>query len=112
MPTGFNATELSVFEEHDALVTALGASPGDGDGPYLMFQRRRIYDEEDIKLGMDKPYIEYCGQSWSWYGHILHARLHRHRIQVQMDSAAAARMSNDGLIDVTFTLTLVSQEVV
>jgi hypothetical protein len=105
MPTGFNATELSVFEEHDALVTALGASPGEGDGPYLMFQRRRIYDEEDIKLGMDKPYVEYCEQSWSWYGHILHARLHRQRILVQMDSAAAARMNNDGLIEVTFTLT-------
>jgi len=53
---------------------------------------------------MNQPYIEYCGQGWSWYGHIESIQLHRDRVRVQLDSEAASYMRNDGLIVVEFML--------
>jgi hypothetical protein len=53
---------------------------------------------------MDKPYIEYCGQGWSWYGNIYRFDLLRDRVKVQMNSDAAEHMGNDGFIEVAFAL--------
>ena len=104
MPTGFTAAEFSVIEESGTLVTALGGPPNAGSDVYLMLQHQYEHDEQDRNLGFDKPYIEYCGQAWSWYGHIVSFRLRRDRVHVVMDQAAASRMGNDGEIDVAFDL--------
>jgi Immunity protein 10 len=104
MPTGFHATNCKVSEEHGVLVTALGAPSTEEEDFYLMLQHTEKHDEQDVKFGMDKPYIEYCGQGWSWYGHILSFNLSRDRVRMQMDSGAAAHMRNDGAIEVTFDL--------
>ncbi|MGB4813295.1 MAG: Imm10 family immunity protein [Methylophilaceae bacterium] len=103
MPTGFVATELSVVLEDGVLVTALGASSSDDGGFYLMFQHQDQYDAQDVELGMNQPYIEYCGQAWSWYGHILGVTLHSHRVVVLLDDEAASHMQNDGLLEVQFS---------
>ncbi|MFO0483306.1 MAG: Imm10 family immunity protein [bacterium] len=104
MPTGFHATTCKVATEDGVLVTVLGAPSTEEDDFYLMLQHKAKHDEQDVRFGMNKPYIEYCGQGWSWYGHILSFNLSRDRIRVQMDSEAAAHMRNDGFIEVTFEL--------
>jgi hypothetical protein len=76
MPTGFHATQSQVIVEDDVLITQLGTpSIEHEDDAYLMFQQKSGYEEQDVEFGMDKPYIEYCGQGWSWYGHHLKIEL-------------------------------------
>lgn len=104
MATGFLATKFSVTEEHGVLVTALGAESTEDDDFYLMLQHKDHYTEQDRALGMDQPYIEYCGQGWSWYGHIQSFQLHRDCVVVQLDMEAASHMKNDGAINVGFKL--------
>jgi Immunity protein 10 len=104
MPTGVLATQFSVTEEHGVLVAAQGAESSEDDDFYLMLQHKDHYTEQDATVGMNQPYIEYCGQGWSWYGHIESFQLHRDRVKVQLDREAASHMRNDGLIVVEFKL--------
>lgn len=104
MPTGFHATSCKVSEEHGVLTVALGAPSTEEEDLYLMLQHKAKYDRQDVEFGMDKPYIEYCGQGWSWYGHIVSFRLARDHVRFRMDGEAAAHMRNDGQIEVTFQL--------
>jgi Immunity protein 10 len=104
MPTGFVADQMSVTEEHGVLVVALGAPSTEEEDFYLMLQHKDEYDEQDVNFGMNEPYIEYCGQGWSWYGHIDQFELLRDRVKVQMNETAASRMGNDGHIEVQFSL--------
>ena len=104
MPTRFLATRFSVTEEDGVLVTALGAESVEEDDFYLMLQQKDRYTEQDAKFGMNQPYIEYCGQGWSWYGHIESFQLQRDHVKVQLDMEAASHMRNDGLIEVEFKL--------
>jgi Immunity protein 10 len=104
MPVGFHATQCTVTDEYGVLISTLGAPSAVADDFYLMLQYKPVCDDQDKKFGMDKPYIEYCGQGWSWYGHIVSFRLARDHVQVQMDDEAALHMRNDGQIEVTFSL--------
>ena len=103
-PVGFLATDFSVTSENGVLITAFGAPSTEEDDFYLMLQHKLIRNEEHEKFGMDQPYIEYCGQGWSWYGHIISFRLARDNVTVQMDKEAATHMGNDGLIRVAFSI--------
>lgn len=105
MPTGFVANAVSAEENDEGLlIVTLGAPSVEDDDFYLMLQHLDEHDEQDVQLGMDQPYIEYCGQGWSWYGHILSFTLQRDRVDVQMDAHAAQEMDNDGHIEVRFEL--------
>jgi hypothetical protein len=104
MPSGFVATRLSVTEERGVLVTALAAESTQEEDFYLMLQHKDTHTEQDTRLGMDKPYIEYCGQGWSWYGHIERFELSRDRVRIKMDASSASRMRNDGILEVEFHL--------
>ena len=104
MPTGFTATKVFVTEKNGVLVTALAAPSTEEDDFYLMLQYKDLHDELDVRFGMDKPYIEYCGQGWSRYGRIERFDLFRDRVIVEMDSSAALHMKNDGILEVRFEL--------
>lgn len=104
MPAGFVADAFAAVEDDGLLIVTLGAPSTEDEDFYLMLQHQDEYDEQDIELGMDQPYIEYCGQGWSWYGHILSFDLHRDHVAVKMDAQAAREMDNDGLIEVRFDL--------
>lgn len=105
MPTGFVANAVSAAEDDDGLlIVTFGAPSIEDEDFYLMLQHLDEYDEQDVALGMDQPYIEYCGQGWSWYGHIVSFALYRDRVDVQMDAHAAQEMDNDGRIEVRFDL--------
>src|SRR5687768_12024024 len=105
MPSRFIATEFSATEHDWGLVTALRAPSTEAEDFYLMLQRKSEWTKQDVRFGMDKPYIEYCGQGWSWYGHIESFELFRNHVLVRMDQAAASHMGNDGIIEVGFQLT-------
>jgi len=104
MPEGFSATQVSVSRDDGVLIVALGAPSTEQDDHYLMLQRNDRETEEEARLGMNMPYVEFCGQGWSWYGHILQALLERNAITIHMNSNAAQRMRNDGVVHVTFSL--------
>ena len=104
MPVGFVATELAVLHENGVLVTTLGAPSTEDEDFYLMLQRKDQYDEQDVRFGMNLPYIEYCAQGWSWYGNILSLTLRSNSVTVRMSAEAAERMQNDGEIEVQFNL--------
>ena len=91
MSSGFTATDFGVVEENGVLVTGLGAPSTEDRDFYLTLQHKDKHSESDVSFGWDKPYIEYCGQGWSWYGHIESFELFRDHVVVQMDSEAAAR---------------------
>ncbi len=104
VPTGFFADACSVADDNGLLIVSLGAPSTEDDDFYLMLQHKYACDAQDVALGLDLPYIEYCGQGWSWYGHILSFDLHRDHVSVQMDAQAAQEMGNDGLLEVRFDL--------
>jgi hypothetical protein len=104
MPVSFEATEVSVATKHEVLVIRLSAPSTEQDDFYLMFQHKEHYSEQDAKWGMNEPYVEFCGQGWSWYGHMLKVHLMRNVIRVEMNSEAAAHMRNDGILEVGFNL--------
>ena len=104
MPS-FGATELSIAEGHDFLVTTLRAPSTDEDDFYLMAQRKvSPHSARDVAWGRAQPYTEWCGQGWSWFGHIESFELSRQSISVWMDSDAAGHMRNDGQLHVSFDL--------
>lgn len=105
MPEGFSATQFSVSRDDGVLIVALGAPSTEQDDYYLMLQRNDREREEEAGLGMNMPHIEFCGQGWSWYGHMLQAVLERNAITIHMNSEAAQRMRNEGALRVTFSLT-------
>lgn len=57
----------------------------DGDGPYLLVQWRDVYDEQDVQLGQDQPYIEVCGQEFSQYGGVESVNLTLSGILIKFD---------------------------
>jgi hypothetical protein len=95
---------IAVVEEDGVLVTGLSAPSTEEHDFYLTLQHKSEHSLEDVRLGMEKPYIEYCGQGWSWYGHIESFMLFRDRISIQMDATDAAHMRNDGNLEVCFKL--------
>lgn len=99
----FTATEVSVLDEHGVLVTTLSAPSTEDDDFYLMFQHKEPYTAQDTKLGMDQPYVEYCGQGCSWYGEMEAVELFADRLLVRMSKVAAAHMQNGGLLEVSFS---------
>lgn len=105
MPVGFVATDFNAGLENGVWVVVLGAPSTEEDDFYLMFQKKQEkYSKQDIKFGWDKPYVEFCGQGWSWYGHMNQVELERGMIRVTMDGEAAEHMQNDGIIEVQFNL--------
>lgn len=104
MPAGFAADAFAAVEDDGLLIVTLGAPSTEDEDAYLMLQHQDEYDEQDVELCMDLPCTEYCGQGWSWYGHILSFALHRDHVRVQMDAQAAQEMDNEGLLEVRFDL--------
>jgi hypothetical protein len=104
MPTSFVATQFAVLEQDGVLTTTLGAPSTDEDDHYLMLQLGLSQTKQDVEFGMDKPYLEYCGQGWSWYGEIELFELFRNRVVATMSPRAASHMKNDGVIGAEFDL--------
>ena len=104
MPS-FNASQVAVGEEDDVLVVGFDGGLVDGEPVYLTFQHSLDgYTEQDVELGMDQPYVEYCDQGSGWYGNMIRVELHRDRLVVTMSPSAAAHLDGDSVFDVHFTI--------
>ena len=104
MTSTFRATKCSATQEPWGYRTVLAAPSSKDDDFYLMLQRPYEFSEDAIRWDQAEPYIEFCGQGWSWYGHIERFQLGRDKITIQMDEIAASEMRSDGKIEVTFSL--------
>lgn len=100
----FHANHVAVTREDWGDLVVLSADEDLAAERYLMLQAKDSYDEQDVQFGMDKIYVETCGQGWSWYGNIESFELARGRVLVQLSREAAARMDDDGKVEATFSL--------
>ena len=105
MPTGFSSTQLSISRNDGVLIIALGAPSTEQEDYYLLLQRNEAESTEDAKLGTSGPHVEFCGQQWSWYRHMLQVRLLRDSITISMSAEAARAMRNDGILRIGFNMT-------
>jgi hypothetical protein len=102
MPIKFNASVVSATEEDWGTLIIFSVDETLEAERYLMIQRAREFSNEAVRLGMNDVYIETCGQGWSWYGHIVTVELLKGMIKIQLDAEAAARLEDNGLLEVTF----------
>lgn len=102
MPIKFNASVVRATEEDWGTLIIFSVDETLEAERYLMIQRAREFSNEDVRLGMNDVYIETCGQGWSWYGHIVAVELLKGMIKIQLDAEAAARLDDNGLLEVSF----------
>ncbi len=100
----FTAIEMNILDEDGVLVTTLSAPSTDAGDFYVMFQHKDQYTAQDVKCGMNKPHVEYCGQGCSWYGAMEAVELLADRLRIRMNKDAADHMKNSGLLEVSFVL--------
>lgn len=104
MPITFNASVVRATEESWGTLILFSVDETLEAEQYLMIQRQREFSKQDARFGMNDVYIETCGQGWSWYGHILAVELLKGMIKIQLDAEAAARLNDNGVIEVSFEL--------
>jgi hypothetical protein len=71
-------------------------------GDYLTLQRAHEFDEQDLRLGMDKVYIERNEQGYSCYGGIESFELSSRAVRVRFDAQGSERMGGTRQMEVSF----------
>lgn len=104
MPFEFTAKQVAASDEEWGRLVLFGSVEEMDGSPYLMFQGSYGYSDDDIRLGMNQPYVEITNQGWSWYGHMSRVELLRTSLTLQMDQEAQRRMEQDGCVTVRFKL--------
>lgn len=59
---------------------------------YLMFQRAHQFDEQDVRLGMDKVHVERNDQGYSGYGGIERVSLFPDHLHLRFDERGSSFM--------------------
>jgi hypothetical protein len=74
---------------------------------YLMLQRdfEGVCDEEEIELGMDNYYVEWCGQENSGYGGISQFVLNQGNVEVAFSPDGVENLNGIECISISFQLT-------
>ena len=102
MKISFHAGEVAISHEDWGLIVGLKGESSDELDYYLMLQRQKEFDEQDVKLGMADVYIEVCGQGMSWYGNIDSFELHPASVEVELSEAAATEVGIERGIHISF----------
>ena len=110
MAISFRAEHVQVSRETWGHLVVLSVDKTREAEQYLMLQGREHYSERQVQWGQNCPYIECCGQGYSWYGHIVSFLLAPSQVEVQLDAEAASHMQNDGRVEVSFSLSPVAFE--
>ena len=74
-----------------------------GTRQYLMLQRAREHDEQDVALGMDTYHVERDDQRWSCYGGVERFELHRDRVVVRFTTSGATCLRAEGM-EISFSV--------
>lgn len=97
MTYSFKATH--VFSEDTDGVKIVGfADDNAAPTQYLILQQPQQYDEQDVKLGMDKVHVEVGHQSRSTYGGIKVVTSDKGRLSFELESSASEALQTDGNI--------------
>ncbi len=73
----------------------------DGDGDYLLVQWRGVYDDQDVRLGQNNPYIEVCGQELSQYAGVDGVNVSRDKLLIKFNKNSQIGRVIDG-VEVSF----------
>src|SRR5262245_55504926 len=93
------------IDAEDPDFTLVGfASDGRDPRQYLMLQRSRNFDEQDVATGMDNVYVERDDQRYSAYGGIRLFELRRNFAWLLLDAATARKLGNEAVFEVRFEL--------
>jgi hypothetical protein len=103
MPTIIKADEVCFAPDDDFLLVAFRDSRAAPE-QYLMLQRTRAVDAQDLELGMEDVYVERNDQRWSAYGGIRSVLLSRDRLVLEFDDRTTAKLGSHNVIEVHFDL--------
>jgi hypothetical protein len=103
MARSFHANRTVVTDEETYFLVCFADEEFD-TCHYLMLQRAKEFDEQDVRFGMNDVYIEFDDQGWSDYGVIRRFELHRDRVFVVVDEELARKMDGESETEVQFSL--------
>ncbi len=96
-----NATH--VFLNEDDYTIMFGAS-NDSEQPdkFVIIQVAKEFDEQDIELGMNKPFIQVGEQSEGCYGGFSKVEISEKKIQIELDELGAQELKIKSPIEIIF----------
>lgn len=71
---------------------------------YVLLQKDLEPSQQDLELGHDRPLVEINDQRYSAYGGVVEAHLQEKGLLLRLAPQAAADMTVDEIIDITFNL--------
>jgi hypothetical protein len=99
----FKATCVSIEEDADRWLVGFADAEFNATR-YLLLQRLKSPEAEDISLGLDGYHVEVDDQSSSCYGGITSFELYPDRAIVEFDREAAAVLGDESVMVVEFAL--------
>ena len=101
MTPTFHAGFVSIEDHGDFLLVGL-VDDELAVGDYLMLQRAYEFDEQDLRIGHDKVYIERNDQGYSCYGGIERFEVAPSTVRIRFDDHGTQVMSGVRDMEVTF----------
>jgi hypothetical protein len=99
----FNASH--VFNEDDDYMVMLGFSDDEFEpSQFVILQKAHEYDDQDIKLGMDKVHIQVEDQLRAQYGGISAFKLEGNCLSIELENETKNSLKVDGNIEITLDL--------
>jgi len=100
----YKFTANHVFNEDDGYTIIIGFTDDELEpSQFIIIQKAHEYDEQDIKLGMDKIHIQVEDQSRAKYGGISAFNLADNCLFIELDDEAKSSLKVDGNIEITLT---------
>lgn len=98
----YKFTASHVFNEDDGYMVTLGFADDEFEpSQFVIIQRAHEYDDQDIKLGMDKLHIQVEDQSRTQYGGVSSIDVMDGYLLIKLDDKAKASLKVDGDIEIT-----------
>lgn len=96
-------TASHIFEQGDGYMVILGFADDEFEpSQFVIIKKAHEYDEQDIKLGMDKLHIQVEDQSRAHYGGITAFDVTNNNLLVQLDDLAKSSLKLDADIEIMF----------
>lgn len=97
-----DSTDVAIDADVPTLILVGFESERRGSRHYLILQRSREFDQQDIELGLDAIYIERDDQRHSSFGGITRFELRRDRVRIRLDGVTAEKLGGEAEIEVRF----------
>ncbi|MCO7470729.1 Imm10 family immunity protein [Stenotrophomonas maltophilia] len=98
----FNANVVFIEDDSHCLIVGL-ADDADDPSHYLILQSSRDFDEQDIRLGMDRIHLEIGGALQPCYGGLERVALREVSLELLISGEARKKLGIDGAIEVVLT---------